>query len=73
MKVAVDGGPEFIRVRIDDVLHLHIDRTRLLAVQSWKYPGRYTIEFTTECGTVLCEYASETTWLLILAGLDTLL
>ena len=74
MTIAVELAYNAIRVRFDGVLHMHIKRTDLLAVQAWRFQKNYSIEYTLAGGkTVLSEYDDEAKWLAILAGLDKVL
>lgn len=61
-----------IRIYFGSVLHLHLDRSNLLAVQSWVTNGqlKFCIQFTMRGGDVLCEYDSRAKWETILRGLE---
>jgi hypothetical protein len=73
MITTVELAFDSIRVRFDGVLHLHIKRSDLLAVQAWRFHKNYTIQFTLVGGTVVSEYENEANWLAILAALDKVL
>lgn len=75
MKIEVAPEFESIVIRIGGVLHLWIDRQRLLAVQSWVKTGRrqFFIEFVMEGGTVTSDYDSIAKWEAILAGMESVL
>lgn len=68
----VQGG-DAVRVRINGLLHLHLDRHQLLAVQSWEtgIPGTsWAIEFTFKDGTVVkSEYSRRDIWEAIIEGI----
>lgn len=68
-----DAGPtaklgfDSIRIFIRGTLHLHLKRFDIVAVQSWKWEGNYSIEITFKGGAlVLTEYTDEGTWKSIL-------
>lgn len=61
-----------VRVYIRDVLQVNVRRSELLGVQSWTWPGNYSIEYTLRGGTMLTEYTAEEMWLAVLDGLAKL-
>lgn len=78
MTPSIEVAPEFeaIVVRIGGVLHLWIDRTKLLGVQSWVKVGKrqFYIEFSMEGGaTILADYDTREKWETILSGLQSVL
>lgn len=60
-----------VRVLINDVLHLHFPRSKLLGVQSWvrEPEGKFVIEYTMAGGTIESDYDSREKWLSVLAWL----
>lgn len=70
----IDVSPEFegIAIRIGGVLHLWLDRTKLLGVTSWVMTGRrqFFIEFVMVGGTITTDYDTREKWETILRGLE---
>lgn len=70
----IEVTPEFeaIAIRIGGVLHLWIDRTKLLGVQSWIMDGRkqFFIEYLMEGGSFTADYDTREKWETILSKLD---
>lgn len=63
-----------IRVYFGDLLHLHVKRSKLLGIQSWRYgDNNYFIEFTMEGNAIVCEYDDNEKFSAVLAQLDKLL
>lgn len=62
-----------LRVYFDDVLHVHINARKLLAVDSWKDGQSYWVEFTLNGGKVLTEYDDQAKWLEVMQGLESVL
>ena len=63
-----------LRIYFGDVLHLHIDNSKLLGMQSWTdSPNSFTIEYTLAGGTLRTEYTTEAKWLKVLEGLEAVL
>lgn len=74
MKVEVVLGHKALRVRINGLLHIHLDRAKLLGFSSWE-EGRpahsFAIEFyLSEGAPVLAEYDRRDLWTAILKGLS---
>jgi hypothetical protein len=60
-----------IKVYINDILHCHIDTTGGVHVHVWEDNNLYCIEYTTKCGTVLCDYENKEMWLNIVKEIQT--
>lgn len=75
MNIRVEGKFDAIRITIEGVLHLHVQRSKLLGVQSWvqSRTGHFLIEYTSQGGVVLCEYDSREKWETILSQLADVL
>lgn len=73
--VKVVAGFDAIKVKFNDILHLHIKRRDLVAVQSWRSDDlNYVIEFTFKKGaTTTAEYDDCDNWKNILQALDLML
>jgi hypothetical protein len=71
---AIEVTPEFegIAIRIGGTLHLWLDRTKLLAVNSWIMDGRkqYVIEYVMKGGSFTADYDTREKWETILGKLD---
>lgn len=75
MKIEVTPEFESIAIRIEGVLHLWIDRRKLLGVQSWVKTGRrqFFIEFGMEGGNITSDYDTREKWETILKGVEAVL
>lgn len=74
MTVTVDLAFDSLRVRFGTVLHLHVKRSKLLGIQSWRYGEKnYFIEYTMEGNAITCEYDDKEKFEAILKRLDELL
>lgn len=63
-----------IRIYFGEILHLHIDRSKLLGMQSWTDGNfDYSIEYVMRGGSVRTEYSDRGTWEAILKSLDGIL
>ena len=63
-----------LRIYFGDVLHLHIDNSKLLGMQSWTdNEHSFTIEYTLAGGTLSTQYTTEEKWKAVLAGLEKVL
>lgn len=58
MKVKVTRHFDAIRIHIGSILHLHLDRSKLLAVHSWRDDrgAKWCIEYVFAGGSTVCEY-----------------
>lgn len=74
-QIEVTSEFEAIAIRIGGVLHLWIERPKLLAVSSWVMSGRkqFFIEFVMEGGTVTTDYDTREKWETILNQLQAVL
>jgi hypothetical protein len=76
-RVEIEVTPEFeaIVIRIGGIMHLWIDRTKLLGVQSWVKTGRrqFFIEFAMESGCITSDYDTREKWEAILSQLQSVL
>lgn len=63
-----------IKVKIDDILHLHIPRRSYVGLMAWQFrdESTYYIEITLISGIILAEYDRRDLWVGILAELDKL-
>lgn len=61
-----------IKIVIDDLPHLILQRSELVGIQSWIAVGdkMWCIEFYTTHNTILCEYESQELWEKILKLLN---
>lgn len=77
MTPTIEVTPEFeaVAIRIGGVLHLWLDRKKLLGVTSWIMDGRkqFCIEYIMEGGSVTADYDTREKWETILAKLDDVL
>lgn len=77
MTPTIEVTPEFeaIVIRIGGIMHLWVDRTKLLGIQSWVMSGRrqFVIEFAMDGGTITTDYDTREKWEAILNGLHVLL
>lgn len=75
MQIEVTPEFEAIAIRVGGVLHLWIDRTKLLGVTSWIMAGRrqFFIEFAMQGGNVTTDYDTRDKWEAILKQIDAML
>lgn len=59
-----------IKIYIDNILHIHIERDRFLGLQSWRWNSKFVIEFTLTTNTIVTEYEDIDMWKTILDLLD---
>lgn len=73
----IEVTPEFegIAIRIGGILHLWLDRRKLLGVTSWVMTGRrqFFIEFMMVGGSITTDYDTREKWETILKQLETVL
>lgn len=63
-----------VRIHMGDVLHMHIDRSKLLGLQSWcDHFDSYSIEYVMTGGSMVTEYTNRERWTEVLAGLGEVL
>ena len=63
-----------IRIYFGEVLHLHLDRAKLLGVQAWTDGDHdFSIEYALSGGSIVTEYSDREVWRSILAALDHVL
>jgi hypothetical protein len=63
-----------LRIYFGDTLHLHVKRSKLLGVQSWRYgENNYSIEYTMDGNNILTEYDDKEKFEAILRRLDEIL
>lgn len=68
MNLRINENTDWIRIFINEKLHLLINKNKLNGFQSWKYNGtEYCIEFHYENSTIFCSYDNEEMWTQILA------
>lgn len=74
-KVKVCETHDSLRIYIRGFLHVHLDRSGPIHMQSWIERGAKTfvIEYTTGGDTITCEYNSKKIFFSILKQLDGLL
>lgn len=71
MKVEVKIDYMDIKVLIDNILFLCIDRGEYIGLQSWSNGnGHYCIEFYTKTNNILTEYDNKEKWLQMLEALN---
>jgi hypothetical protein len=70
-KIDVKVEYDAIRVLINDALHLHVIRSKLLGVQSWERrpEGKFVIEYVMDGGTMTSDYDDREKWAAVLDGL----
>lgn len=77
MPSKIEVTPEFeaIAIRLNGVLHLWLDRKKLLGLQSWIMLGRrqYFIEFIMDGGNLTVDYDTREKWEAILKQIEPLL
>lgn len=71
-KITCKTGPVDIRIYFDEILHLHIDKTDLICIQSWYMTKTdYRIElYFKEGNPVILEYDSMEKWKSVLKLFD---
>lgn len=63
-----------IRIHISGALHMHLDRSKLLAMHSWcDHLTSYSIEYVMTGGAMVTEYTDRGKWAAVLAGLEEVL
>lgn len=74
-RIDVKVGYDAVRVLINDALHVHVVRSRLLGVQSWVHEaeGKFVIEFVMDGGAMQSDYDDRDKWLAVLDGLKKVL
>lgn len=74
VKITSEITVSSIKVRIDDILHLHIPRDRYVGLHAWQFRDESTfyLEIILNGGTILAEYDRRDMWVSILAELDKL-
>lgn len=75
--IDIEVTPEFeaVAIRIGGTLHLWLDRTKFLALNSWIMDGRkqFVIEYVMEGGSFTVDYDTREKWEMILHKLDAVL
>jgi len=71
-EITVDTAYDAIIVKINGIMHLKVQRSRLLGIQSWMFGDQNcTIELTMEKeDKIVAEYDDMEMWKAILAGLE---
>jgi len=59
-----------LRVYIKGLLHLSIDISELVGIQSYTYNNRWHIDFITKTNVIECWYTNKQIWETILKDLD---
>lgn len=74
-KIEVTAEFEAVVVRIGGVLHIWLDRRKLLGISSWVMTGRrqYFIEFIMDGNTITTDYDSQEKWESILNQVESVL
>jgi len=63
-----------IRIHIGETLHLHVDRSKLLAVQSWcDHEHSFSVEWVMVGGAMVTEYTDRERWQTILKHVEDIL
>lgn len=57
----IDENTDWIRVFINDTLHLMVNK-KFVGMQSWKYEKEYCIEFHYENTSIFCSYDKREIW-----------
>jgi hypothetical protein len=58
------------RIYIDGILHVAFEHHKVLAFQSWKSTGVYSIELTFIGGSTILEYDTMEKWSIIIGFID---
>lgn len=73
MKYKITSIGDYLKIFIDNSLHLCILYNSIISVQSWiNRKNSYFIEYTTKQGKVTCEYNDIKKWKTILGLLNTI-
>lgn len=75
MKITSKISPASVKVYVNEILHIHFVRDRLVGVSSWQYEtegGLYYIEIVLDGGCVSVDYDRRDMWLGVLAELEKL-
>ena len=62
MTFKASESTNWIRVFINDTLHLCVNKSRLNGLQAWRYGSEYCIEFYYENSSIFCSYDNEDMW-----------
>jgi len=74
MQIEIKTAHERVKVYFNNVLHLSIDITDGLAIQSWQEDtGMYYIEYYTKNVTILTHYDHKEHWIELLRQLDKII
>ena len=74
MTPTVQTAFDSIRIYFGDLLHLHVQRSKLLGIQSWRNGDKnYSIQYVMVGGTVTTEYDDKEKFEAILKQLDKLI
>lgn len=70
MKVEIKINYYKIKILIDGLPHISINRKDFIGYHSWQDDSHYSIEFYTKTNKILTEQDSKEKWILILKKLD---
>lgn len=70
--ITVESSLPSLKVKINGLLHLYADRSKLLAIHSWRQEavGTFFIEYLFVGGSTICEHDSEENWKAILVAIN---
>jgi len=72
MRVASKVSEASVKVYINDILHLHVVRSKFLGLSSWQYEteGMFYIEILLDGNKIAVDYDRRDLWLLVLTELE---
>jgi hypothetical protein len=74
LKIEIKTAHERVKIYFNGLLHLSIDITDGLSIQSWQEDwGMYYIEYYTKNVTILSHYDREECWIELLRQLDKII
>lgn len=71
MTIRLSVQLDALRIYFDDCLHVHLRRSKLLAIHAWRWSSTdCSIEWVMHGNTLVTEYDDEAKWRAILQELD---
>lgn len=63
MSISLKENNEWIRIFINEILHLMFKKKDFMGLQSWKFKEEYNIQFyLKDSKDILCSYDNEEIW-----------